>query len=391
MPITIDKLYSTGNRSKDLFVLASLLRRQGKAKILVNVQYIHAQIITFGHESDTYLCNCLIQGYGDCGAVKEAQACFNAFNSNTFSWTLVIKAFAANGFLTEAMALFRMNPYKDVVTWNSTIAFLVKSDRCREALALFYEMPQEGIEVNNITFLCVIDSCIKLNSIDDGQRVCSIIETSRFRQNLVVCSALIKMFSKWGFVDKAREIFHSLPTRDVVLYTTMISMYAKLEDLVESLYLFQQMLALDMKTDVVLYVSLLDMCTTLRALDEGKQIHFILEVDNLAQNVMLATALINFYGKNTRVDDAEAVFEHQRQRDVVFLNAMITAYEQNNHGEKALILFHKLYVWHINPSIATFLCVLDACSSLSVLEEGKLIHSAITFEGASRRSRGLDL
>lgn len=373
-------------RSKATYLsfLASLLRKHGKAKSLLHVQHVHTHLIACGYEWNTYLRNCLIQSYGDCGTVEDAEACFDAVSSNTYSWTLLIKAFAVNGFLDEALILLRRNPYKDVITWNSTIALLVQHGCCREALDLFYDMPNEGVTANSVTFLGAIDACISLESVEDGQRVHCLISNSRFDNNLAVGTALINMYGKWGIVDKARSVFESLPSRDVALWTAMIAAYAGTEDLDEALYSCYQMLLTGMKPDAILYVSLLNMCTKLRALEEGKSIHFIAEDNNLAQSVMVATALINLYGKCAHVYDAQRVFEGLTHRDVVSFNAMITAYEQNEFGEKALTIFHELYLGRLNPTVVTFVCVLEACSRLAALEQGKTIHSSLVFCGFER-------
>ncbi|KAI5068704.1 hypothetical protein GOP47_0017049 [Adiantum capillus-veneris] len=368
-----------------LSFLASLLRKYGKAKFLCNVQHVHTHLITCGLESSTYLRNCLIQGYGDCGAAEDAHACFDFLRSNTYSWTLLIKAFAENGFLEEALNVFRRNPFKDVVTWNSTITLLVHHGCCREALDLFYSMPNEGVMANNVTFLGAIGACITLENIEDGQKVHSAVRNSRFDKNLAVSSALINMYGKWGFVDMARGVFESVFTRDVALWTAMIAAYTWSEDLEEALHLFHQMQQTGIMPDVILCVSLLDMCTKLRALEEGKNLHFIVEDNNLAQDVMVATALINLYGKCAHIHDAQRVFDRLMGRDVVSFNAMITAYEQNDCGEKSLATFYKLYSRRISPTIVTFVCVLEACSSLAALKEGEIIHSSIVSDDLEKK------
>ncbi|MCO5587975.1 hypothetical protein L7F22_041928 [Adiantum nelumboides] len=361
--------------------LASLLRKYGKAKSLYHVQSVHTHLIACGLDLSSYLRNCLIQSYGDCGTAEDAHACFDASNADTYSWTFLIKAFGVNGFLDEAIVSVRRNPFKDVVTWNSAIALLVQHGCCREALDLFYDMPNEGVMANNVTFLGAIGACTKLESVQDGLRVHFAIRGSQFGNNRAVACALINMYGKWGFVDTARDVFESLSFRDVALWTAMISAYSWSEDMEEAFLFYHQMQLTGMKPDIILSVSLLDMCTKLRALEEGKNIHFIVEDNSLAQDVMLATALINFYGKCARIYDAERVFDRLLGRDIVSFNAMITAYEQNDCGEKSLATFYKLFSKHIKPTITTFVCVLDACSSLAALEEGELIHSVIVSGG----------
>lgn len=361
--------------------LASLLRKYGKSKSLYDVHHVHAHLIACGFESDTFLRNCLIQGYGNCGSVADAQVCFDSLSSNCYSWTLLIKAFAENGFLDDALIVFNRNPFKDVVTWNAMITLLVRHGRSKEALHIFHGMSNEGVKANNVTFLCAVDACTRLESVDEGQKVHSAIIDGGYGKNLAVGSALIDMYGKWGFIHKARSVFDSLPCRDVVLWTAMIATYAGNGDLEEALYLFHHMQFTGIKPDVILYVCLLDMCTTLKALDEGKIIHTSVEENHHSQNVMVATALINLYGKCTSVLEARSVFDGLMHRDIVSFNAMITAFDQNECGEQALSLFYQLYSGRLDPSNVTFVCVLEACSSLAALEAGRVIHASIVFDG----------
>lgn len=132
---------------------ASLLRRYGKAKALCDGRRIHQYINECGYDRITFLANCLIQMYGDCGRADEALIVFNKMPfPNSYSWNILINAYGRDGRVVDATSLFWSVPYRDVVSWNAMITVYAQNAHGNDALELYYWMQIEGAIPDNVTF-----------------------------------------------------------------------------------------------------------------------------------------------------------------------------------------------------------------------------------------------
>eukprot|EP01018_Ginkgo_biloba_P030250 Gb_03345 [translate_table: standard] len=129
------------------------------------------------------------------------------------------------------------------------------------------------------------------------------------------------------------------------------------------------------------YASLLETCTNIKALTEGKQVHAQTLKKGLEQDVFLATKLVSMYAVCVSMEDARLVFKNVLLRNVLLWNAMIRGYARNGPCEEALALFYHMQLEGIQPDNFTFPCVLSACASLSALQQGKKIHAHIIKSG----------
>ena len=87
---------------------------------------------------DNNVCSTLIQLYSQCDDIQSAKSVFSECIN------------------------------RDVGVFNSMIQALRHHSQPQEAINLFYEMIEEGITPNNISFVCILSACCDLKSIDQG-------------------------------------------------------------------------------------------------------------------------------------------------------------------------------------------------------------------------------
>eukprot|EP01018_Ginkgo_biloba_P030288 Gb_21435 [translate_table: standard] len=122
------------------------------------------------------------------------------------------------------------------------------------------------------------------------------------------------------------------------------------------------------------YTSLLQTCTELKALIEGKHVHAHMGRNGLEQNVCLGTRIVSMYSRCGSIEDARLVFDKIHEPNIFLWNAMIRACATNGFYEETLELYHQMQRSGIEPDNFTFPLVLKACAGLSALEDGKEIH-----------------
>lgn len=420
--------------------LASLLGWCGKFKNLSDGRLVHAYLSTHGHDCNRFLVNCLIHMYGNCGSIEDAQSIFNKLPSRNlhswniliqayaenrsvkdaqavfdqipepdlYSWNTLVKAYAQDGNVQEAQALFDKipkpdmyswntlfkayaekgnlvtarrifdnMPQRDVVSWTAMISACRQNGHGKEGLVLFHQMQLEGVKPQKITFVSVLDACTGLSSLHQGQEVHAALIDSGYEQDVIVGTALINMYGSFSNMQDALCVFDRILHRDVVSWTAMLSACAQNGYAKESLDLFYYMQSEGIQPNKVTYVCILDACATLPSEEEGRGMHVTIAECGYEEDVVIGNALVNMYGKRGSLHDARNMFDRMPHRDVVSWSAMMALCVQHGHSQEALDTLCQMQTECVHANEITYICILNACASLSSFKKGKEIHATI--------------
>ncbi|CAO2813420.1 unnamed protein product [Amaranthus hypochondriacus] len=153
---------------------------------------VHCLISKVGFDSDRYICNSLIHMYMKFNDLGSARKVFDRMSD------------------------------RDVVSWTSVIDGLVDNGRGIEAIKLFDEMMDSGIEPNDATIVSVLRACAETGALEVGRRAHRIVKEQELGLKSNVSTALIDMYSKCGCIDSARKVFNMVFDKDVCAWTAMI-------------------------------------------------------------------------------------------------------------------------------------------------------------------------
>lgn len=359
----------------------SLLKKLSRRKAIREGRYVHAKVKGSVQESTPYVGNILIQMYGNCGSVKEAQAAFDKISQpDLYSWTALIKAYGFNGNLQDARAVLERMPHRDVVAWTAVMTSYTQHKQGKQALSLFHQMVvDEGIMPDTFAFVCALDACSMTSALECGKSIHASMVGSGSSLHMVVETALITFYGNCGSMFDARNVFDNLPCRDVVCWNVMISACVRNEEDIEALMLFNQMLLEGNKANNITYVCVLNVCANLAAFNKGQVIHLAILDSGLEQQTVVSTALINMYGKCKSVCCATKVFALLSHHDVVSWTSMIAAFSYNSMFQEALKYFNQMYLKDIKPDRVTYVCAIDASAELAATAIGLELHAAIMF------------
>ncbi|KAJ7532964.1 hypothetical protein O6H91_13G027100 [Diphasiastrum complanatum] len=282
---------------------------------------LHSNIIKSGLESDVTVGNTLVSMYAKCGCIEDAHEVFVKMNK------------------------------RNVVSWNAMVAGYAQQGRGKEALALYEQMKQEGVQMNDITFVALLNACASIAALEKGKQLHSHIIRSGFESDLKVGTALVDMYAKCGIIEHARQVFNRMSERDVVSWSAMIAGYAQQRLGKEALALYEQMKQEDVQPNKVVYVVLLNACASAVALEQGKQLHSDIIRSDFESDVIVGNTLIDMYAKCGCMEDAREVFNKMNERDVISWTAMIAGYAR------------------------------QGLASVAALEQGKQLHSDIIKSG----------
>ncbi|XP_002991004.2 pentatricopeptide repeat-containing protein At5g27110 [Selaginella moellendorffii] len=281
------------------------------------------------------------------------------------------------GSLQRAWDVFDAIPNKDLVSWTAIITAYARNGHGRQAIHLYHELESQGFHPDAFTYTAALDACSSSKDLTQGKALHSKIRERNLESNAAVANALMNMYSNCGFLDLARNIFENVKERNVISWNTMIRANTQCGHFGKALELYKEM---DLRPTPATFVNAIAACCGLLDLSQGKIIHCQVRSMGLEENAIVASALIDFYGKCGRLDEARGVFDRikHRSRSAHVWTAIISAYTRSGHPARALEIYREMAsIREIHPDAVTFVAVLNACSILRCLEEGRQIHRMI--------------
>lgn len=166
-------------------------------------------------QPDVVSWNTMITGFAQIGLVDEAFKLFKSmYRPNIVSWNAMLAGFAQNGFIDEAYTLFQKMHHKNVLSWTTMMAGFVQNGHGEEALRLFHQMELAGVKPDSMAFASILPACANFGALEQGMEIHEKIIRTGFQSHLVVGNALIDMYAKCGNLWKARELFDNMHERN---------------------------------------------------------------------------------------------------------------------------------------------------------------------------------
>ncbi|KAE8661933.1 Pentatricopeptide repeat-containing protein [Hibiscus syriacus] len=219
--------------------------------------------------------------------------------------------------------------------WNSLISGYAELGQYEDALALYLQMEEEGVEPDRFTFPRVLKTCAGIGLIHVGQAFHRDVVHKGFGNDGFVLNALIDMYAKCGDIVKARRLFRGM---------------------------IQEVFEPDHPVAVSTILS------SFLSLKIAAQIHGWVLRQGIESNISVVNALITVYSSVGKLDGASWLFHRMPERDVVSWNSIISGHSK--HPE-ALLYFEQMMNSGTSPDSITFVAILSACSHLGLVNDGE--------------------
>ncbi|KAI3521001.1 hypothetical protein L1887_10457 [Cichorium endivia] len=118
-------------------------------------------------------------------------------------------------------------------------------------------------------------------------------------------------------------------------------------------------------------------CSALKAVRNGKEVHCVILRTGLDHNVVVQTALVDFYAKNGEIGIARKLHDEITQPDLVSWNALLSGYSFHGLNQEAIEVFNRIRLADLNPNVSTFASIIPVCSRLDDLSIGKSLHGHV--------------
>lgn len=268
----------------------------------------------------------------------------------------------------EAEKVFTRIEFKDVVSWTAMISGYENNGLPDKAVETFKMMEVEGVVPDEITIASVLSACASLGLLNMGIKLHELAIRRKLVFYDIVANTLIYFYSKCRCIDKALEVFHHIPHKNVISWTSIIDGLRINERSFEALAFFRQM-TLTLNPNFVTLVSILSACARVEALISGKEIHAHALRTGLGFDGYLPNALLDMYIRCGRMEIGLNQF-YAQQKDIVSWNIVLKGYARRGQGALAAKLFGKMVKTKVKPDVITFISLLCACSRSGMVTEG---------------------
>ncbi|EOA26355.1 hypothetical protein CARUB_v10022801mg [Capsella rubella] len=323
---------------------------------------VHGFVFRGGFDSDVFVGNGMITYYTKCDNIESARKVFDEMSE------------------------------RDVVSWNSMISGYSQSgsfEDCKEMYKAMLVCPE--LKPNGVTVISVLQACGQSSDLVFGMEVHKQMLENHIQMDLSLCNALIGFYAKCGSLDYARALFDEMNEKDSVTYGAIISGYMSHGLVKEAMALFSEMESIGLSTwnavisglmqnnhheevissfremircgsrpNTVTLSSLLPSLTYSSNLKGGKEIHAFAIRNGADSNIYVTTSIIDNYAKLGFILGAQKVFDNCKERSLIVLTAIITAYAVHGDSDSACRLFDQMQCLGTRPDNVTLTAVLSA-------------------------------
>ncbi|EFJ31464.1 hypothetical protein SELMODRAFT_87499 [Selaginella moellendorffii] len=207
--------------------------------------------------------NAIIQAYARGGYVEEAERFFQRMPQHSRSvvpWTAMVVAAARAGEMEDADEVFAKSPQLDEIAWSAMVSGCSLNGQAVRAVELFKAMDLEGLRIDAVALVSVIDACSIVASVA-AESAHAIIRELEL-ESVAVGNALINLYGKAGQPGRSKAVFDRMvATRNRLSWTGLLSAHAHSGLALECLELSRDMKLEGVAPDGVALMSVLSACS----------------------------------------------------------------------------------------------------------------------------------
>ncbi|KAG9457261.1 hypothetical protein H6P81_001769 [Aristolochia fimbriata] len=353
------------NAVKRCSVFPLLLKACASLSFLRLGRNLHAEAVKMGVAENVMVATSLVSLYSKCRDISAARCLFDEMpHKNVVTMNAMINGHSRTSDMISASVLFDQMSERTQVTWTEMIDGFARNGDTAAARRYFDRVPSEMRNV--VTWTVMVDGYARNGEMEAASQVFEEMP----ERNFYAWSCMIDGYCKKGEVAEARKVFNRMPARNLVNWNALIAGYAQNGFCKEALEALREMQTQGFKPDEVTIASALSACGQLASLDDGKEIHNLINRERIKLNQFVLNGLVDMYSKCGDLRTAKAIFEGMSHRNEVCWNSMITGLAIHGDLQQALAFFSRMESSEVKPNDVTFLSVLWACAHGGLVEEG---------------------
>ncbi|KZV48664.1 pentatricopeptide repeat-containing protein-like [Dorcoceras hygrometricum] len=218
----------------------------------------------------------------------------------------LIDMYAKHNDLDYAFKLLNYSVEKDVISWTSVITGCAQNGHHEEGLKLFCQLRMEGMDVDEVIVSSILSSSAELALLDFGEQVHGNSIKSGQVSSLLINNSLVSLYANCGCLEDSRKIFDSMKICNVITWTALIVGYAQNHRGLESLHIYDEMIASGLKPDYITFVGLLFACSHAGLVERGRYYFESMQKDyGIRPRLNHYACMIDLLGRSGKTHEAE--------------------------------------------------------------------------------------
>ncbi|KAK7263913.1 hypothetical protein RJT34_31512 [Clitoria ternatea] len=341
--------------------------------------HLHARILRMEHSVDAFLGSGMVDMYAKCGCLGLAKRVFDGLGErNQVSWTCLIAGVAQVGLGEDALALFNQMRQASVALDDFTLATVLgvcsSQDYAATGELLHGHAIKSGMDSSVAVGNAIITMYAKCGSTEKANLVFRLMPL----RDTISWTAMITAFSQIGDIDRARECFDMMPERNTITWNSMLSTYIQHGFSEEGMKLYVLMRRKGVKPDWITFTTSIRACADLAIIKLGMQVVSHAIKFGLSFDVSVANSNVTMYSRCGQIKEAQKVFESIHSKNLISWNAMLAAFAQNGLGRKVIETFEDMLKTECKPDHISYVAVLSGCSHMGLVVEGKHYFDSMT-------------
>lgn len=330
--------------------ISSVLPAVGDLEDLASGLQIHGYVVKQGYGGDACVDSALVDMYGKCGCTMEMLQLFEEMvQMEVGSCNALIAGLSRNGLVDDALTMFREFKNQgielNVVSWTSMVGCCAQNGMDMEALDLFREMQLVGVEPNSVTIPSLLPSCANIAALMHGKAIHCFSLRRRITGDVYVGSALVDMYAKCGKIIDAQSVFDMMPTRNLVSWNAIVGGYAMHGRAKEAIDLFLLMQRSGQKPDFISFTCVLAACSQTGLTEEGW--HYFKSMSSehgIAARMEHYACMVNLLSRAGRLEEAYAMIkEMPSEPDACVWGALLSSCRVNGNVTLGEVAAEKLF------------------------------------------------
>lgn len=161
----------------------------------------------------------LMQACGDAKALQEAKAVHDHIVRSLLplevdTYNKILEMYAKCGSMDQAFDVFDKMPERDLNSWNTMITWLAKHGLGEDAIDLFSQFKQAGLEPNAQMYIGVFSSCGDVGDVIEGMlHFESMMKDYGIVPSMEHYVSVVDMLGSAGYLDEALEFIEKMPMK----------------------------------------------------------------------------------------------------------------------------------------------------------------------------------
>ncbi|CAF4215676.1 unnamed protein product, partial [Adineta steineri] len=205
--------------------------------------------------------------------------------------------------ITTAEKVFKQIQMKNLIHYGAMINGYNINNQPEKCLNLFKELKEKNLEITEPILIMVCHACSQVGLLNICQTIFNQIP-SHLLNSPRLQNALIDMWGKVGYADKAFKIFESIEKRDVMTYTSMINAFGLNGMVYEATDLYKRM-PIHIQ-DEITHICVLNACSHSGLVDQAYAIFNNIQV----KTEKIITTMVDCFSRMFMFDEAQQLIDN---------------------------------------------------------------------------------